>query len=144
MARVYVAVYRIIYIYIYIYIYISSVGASSLYCIVSWNRNFYLHITSFSVFVTVQHYRRLDVTKVETSEKKKKNRIKQNRIKANTSTFGWGSSIHRLQLCGGLRSPQMSVLDMVLNHLLMKLQSWGSGEYVVPLHCFKIQSSLDL
>ena len=37
----------------------------------------------------------------------------------------------------------MSVLDMTLNHLIVKLQSWSFGECGVPLHCHYSQVHSD-
>ena len=37
-------------------------------------------------------------------------------------SVGWGSGIHWLQLCRGVRLPQTSVLDMTLNNLMVRLQ----------------------
>ena len=53
---------------------------------------------------------------------------------------GWGSRIHRLLLCRGVRTPPTSVLDMTLNNLMVRFQQcWSLGECGVPLHCHRSQ-----
>ena len=43
-----------------------------------------------------------------------------------------GHRIHQLHLCRGIKpQPGMSVLNMTLDHLIMRLQSWNFGEYGV-------------
>ena len=46
----------------------------------------------------------------------------------------WGCRIHRQHLCRGVRLP-MSVLDMTLNDLMLRLQFWSFGEFRVSIHC---------
>ena len=61
------------------------------------------------------------------------------------SPVGWGCSIHRLYLCRGVRPPQpVSILDMTLNYLMVRLQPWGFGEFRVALHCHCSQVHFDL
>ena len=50
-------------------------------------------------------------------------------------TVGFGCSIRRLHLYRGIKPLPMSVLDMTLNNLMVKLQSRRFGEEGVPLHC---------
>ena len=54
---------------------------------------------------------------------------------------GWGCRIHRLHLCRGVRPPPpTSVLDMTVNHLMVRFQQCRSfGECGVPLHCHRSQ-----
>ena len=61
------------------------------------------------------------------------------------SPVGWGSRIYQLHLCWGIKflSPLSSILDMTLNYLLMKLQSWSFGRCGVPLHCHYSQVHSD-
>ena len=59
------------------------------------------------------------------------------------SLVSWGSRIHRLHFCRGVRHlppPPTSVLDMTLNNLMVRLQSWRFEEWEVSLHwnCFQI------
>ena len=44
----------------------------------------------------------------------------------------------------GVRLPQMSVLDMTLNYLMVRHQPWRFGECGVPLHCHCSQVLSDL
>ena len=44
-----------------------------------------------------------------------------------------------LHFCRGIRSPPTSVLYITSNHLMVKQQSWSSGEYGVPLQCHYFQ-----
>ena len=56
--------------------------------------------------------------------------------------IGWGSRIHQLHLCGA-ETPPTSVLDMILNNLIMRFQwCWGFGECGAPLHyhCSQVHS----
>ena len=46
-----------------------------------------------------------------------------------------GAVEYRLHLCRGVRSHPMSVLDMTLSYLMVRLQSWSFGECRVLLHC---------
>ena len=56
------------------------------------------------------------------------------------STVGWGWRIHRLHLCRRVRPPTTSVLNTVLNNLIVKFQeSWSFGERGVLLHCHHSQ-----
>ena len=59
------------------------------------------------------------------------------------SPVGWGCRIHRLHLCRGVRLPPTSVLDMTLNYLIMKLQSWNFGKCGVPVCCHYSQVHSD-
>ena len=66
-------------------------------------------------------------------------------ILAVSCPLGWGCRIHRLHLCRGVRSPLMSVLDMILNYLMVRFQwCWRFGECGVPLycHCSQVHSGL--
>ena len=48
----------------------------------------------------------------------------------------WDCRIHRLHLCRRIRPPPTtSVLDMILNNLIVRLQSWSFREYGVPFYC---------
>ena len=38
---------------------------------------------------------------------------------------GWGCRIHRLLLCRGVRHPSTSVLDIILNNLMVRFKLWG-------------------
>ena len=51
------------------------------------------------------------------------------------SPVSWGCRICQLHLCRGIRLLPMSVLDMTLKHLMVRLHSSSSGECRVPLHC---------
>ena len=52
----------------------------------------------------------------------------------------WGCRIHWLHFCRGVRPPLTSVLDMILNNLMVRLQKrWSFGECGVPLHCHRSQ-----
>ena len=59
---------------------------------------------------------------------------------------GLGCRIHQLHLCRGVNMlpPSMSILDMTLNYLMLRLQSWSSGKCGVPLHCHYSQVHSDL
>ena len=49
-------------------------------------------------------------------------------------TYSWGCRIHRQHLYRVVRPPPPTrVLDMTLNYLLVRLQSWSSRECGVPL-----------
>ena len=48
---------------------------------------------------------------------------------------GWSYRIYRLHLCRGVRSPSLSVWDMILSYLMLRCQYWSSGECRVTLHC---------
>ena len=51
-------------------------------------------------------------------------------------SVGWGCRIHWLHLCSGVRLPQMIVLDMTLNNLMVRFQyCWSFVECGVPLYC---------
>ena len=52
-----------------------------------------------------------------------------------SSPFGWNCRIHQLHLWRGVRPSPMSVLIMILDHLIARLQSWSFGKCGVPLHC---------
>ena len=42
------------------------------------------------------------------------------------SRASWGCGIHQMHLCRGVRSPlPLSILDMTLTHLIVRLQSWS-------------------
>ena len=45
---------------------------------------------------------------------------------------------------GKTTPPSTSVLDMTLNQLMVRLQSWSSGAYRVLLHCLYFQVHSDL
>ena len=53
---------------------------------------------------------------------------------------GWGRRIHRLHLYRGVRLPQMSILDMTLKNLMMRLQQcWSFRECGIPHYCHHSQ-----
>ena len=52
-----------------------------------------------------------------------------------TSPVGWGCRIYRLHLCRRVRHPLTNVLDMTLNHLIVRLQLSRFGECGVLFHC---------
>ena len=55
---------------------------------------------------------------------------------------GWGSRIPTASLKRGKTSP-CSVLDMIVNNLMARLQSWRFGECRVTLHCYYSQVHLN-
>ena len=53
---------------------------------------------------------------------------------------GCGCRIHRLPLCRGIKPSLTSVLDMILNYLMVRFQwCWSFGECGAPLHCHRSQ-----
>ena len=60
------------------------------------------------------------------------------------SPIGWGWRIHQLHLYGEVKHSTMSVLDMTLNNLMVRLQPWRFGERGVALHCHCSQVHYDL
>ena len=62
------------------------------------------------------------------------------------SSVGWGCRIHQLHFCSGVRYTHTptSVLDMTLNHLLGKLQSWNFGKCGVTLSLLLLSGPLRL
>ena len=61
-------------------------------------------------------------------------------IPKDSCPVSWGSRIHWLHLCRGVRPPLTSVLDMTLNNLMVRFQQcWSFGECGVPLHCHRSQ-----
>ena len=51
--------------------------------------------------------------------------------------ISWGCRIHWLYFCRGVRPPPMSVQDMTLNDLMVRLQwYWSFGECGATLHCY--------
>ena len=53
-----------------------------------------------------------------------------------TCLVGYGCGIQWLHLCGEVRQPPMSVLDMTLKNLMVRFEwCWSFGECGVPLHC---------
>ena len=51
-------------------------------------------------------------------------------------TVSWGCRIHRMRV---RPVPPMSILDMALNHLMMKLQTWSFEECGVLLYDYYFQ-----
>ena len=52
----------------------------------------------------------------------------------------WGCRIHRQHLCRRVKTHPTSVLDMMINNVIAKLQSISRiGECRVPLHCHRTQ-----
>ena len=56
----------------------------------------------------------------------------------------WGCRIEQLYLCRGGGPLPMTVLDMALNNLMLKLHSWSFRERGVPLHYHYSQVHSDL
>ena len=48
---------------------------------------------------------------------------------------GWGWRIHWLHLCRGVRPTPMSVLDMTIKNLMVRLKPWRFGDCGVPFQC---------
>ena len=48
---------------------------------------------------------------------------------------GCSYRIYQLHFCQGTNIHPTSVLDMTLNHLVLRLQPWSFREYGVPIHC---------
>ena len=59
-----------------------------------------------------------------------------------SSPIDWGSRMHWVHLCKRLR-PTKSVLNVTLNHLMVRLQSWSFEVYGVSLNCHHSQAHPD-
>ena len=56
----------------------------------------------------------------------------------------WGCKIYWLHFYRGIRSHlSMGILDMTLNYLIVRLQSWSFGGCGVSLHCYYSQVHSD-
>ena len=62
-----------------------------------------------------------------------------------TDPFNWAVEYGKYIIAEGYNHPSTtSVLDMTLNHLIARLQSWSFLEYGVPLHCYYSRFTLTL
>ena len=58
-----------------------------------------------------------------------------NLIRLGYCPCSWGCRMHWLHLCNGVRPSQMNILNITLNHLIVRLQSRSFGECEIPIHC---------